>query len=239
MLSVVCPVFNEAENVEALLSELKAKVTVPLELVVVYDNDDDDTIPVLRRIAPNFSFEVKTFKNRFGSGPLNAIKTGFLESKHEAVLVIMADLSDDLRIVDDMYQLMINEHFDVVCGSRYMAGGKQEGGPVLKRFLSRMAGLSLHYLAGIPTCDVTNSFKMYSRRLLESIEIESSAGFEVAMEIVVKSFVAGKRIAELPSTWTSRVAGKSRFRMWAWIPKYLRWYFYALRNMRPLNHRTP
>jgi len=228
MLSVVCPVYNEAENIGGLLRELEAKVSVPMELLVVYDQDEDTTLPVLSKLAPEFGFEIKPTKNRFGRGALNAIKTGLLAANHEAVLVVMADLSDDLVAVNEMYRLISKEGFDVVCGSRYMTNGKQIGGPVLKGLLSRIAGVSLHYLAGVPTHDVTNSFKMYRRELLHSIEIESDAGFEIGMEIVVKSYAAGRRITEVPSTWTDRVAGTSRFRLWKWIPKYLRWYFYAL-----------
>jgi len=93
-----------------------------------------------------------------------------------------------------------------------------------------MAGVSLHYLTGIPTHDVTNSFKMYRREFLKSVTVESKGGFEIGMELVVKAFVSGRKIAELPATWTDRVAGKSRFRMWRWIPNYLRWYFYAFKR---------
>lgn len=230
MISVVCPVYNEAENIEPLLTELQQKVSIPLELLVVYDRDEDTTLPVLNRISPNFSFPITLVKNKFGRGVLNAIRSGFLEAKHDAVLVMMADLSDDLAKVDEMYRLMNQGGYDVVCASRYMRGGRQLGGPVLKGLLSRCAGVSLHYLAGIPTRDVTNNFKMYRRQLLESIRIESSGGFEVAMEIVVKAFASGRKITELPATWSDRVAGESKFRMWNWIPKYLRWYLYALRH---------
>ena len=72
-------------------------------------------------------------------------------------------------------------------------------GPLLKRTLSRLAGVSLHYLAGVPTHDVTNSFKMYRKELLDRLTIESSGGFEIGMEIVVKTFAAGGKIAEVPS----------------------------------------
>ena len=119
---------------------------------------------------------------------------------------------------------------DVVCGSRYMPGGRQIGGPYLKGLLSRAAGISLHYLAGVPTRDVTNSFKMYRTEFLRGLRFESSGGFEIGMEAVVKAYVAGRRIAEVPSTWTDRVAGASRFRLWRWLPRYLRWYLYAFRG---------
>jgi hypothetical protein len=172
-------------------------------------------------------------KNRFGSGALNAIKTGLLDARGEAALVVMADLSDDLRAVGPMFDL-VTRGYDVVCGSRYMPGGKQIGGPLLKSLLSRLAGTSLRLLTGIPTHDVTNSFKMYRTGFLRTLEFESTGGFEIGMEIVVKAFLAGGRIAEVPSVWKDRVAGKSRFRMWSWIPRYLRWYFHALR----FRHRT-
>ena len=141
----------------------------------------------------------------------------------------MADLSDELSVVPQMHAL-IHQGCDVVCGSRYMKGGKQIGGPFLKGFLSRAAGLTLHWLAGVPTKDVTNSFKMYRTSFLRTVQFESSGGFEIGMEVVVKAYVDGKRIAELPSTWTDRVAGESRFRLFKWLPNYLRWYFYAFRG---------
>ena len=141
----------------------------------------------------------------------------------------MADLSDDLAAVSPMLARM-REGCDVVCGSRYMRGGRQKGGPLLKRILSRLAGVSLHFLAGVPTHDVTNSFKMYRKQLLDRLTIESSGGFEVGMEIVVKTFAARGKIAEVPTTWTDRSAGTSRFRLWKWLPKYLHWYWFALRS---------
>jgi glycosyltransferase involved in cell wall biosynthesis len=226
-LSVVCPVYNEGINIGPLLERLSQDISIPIELIVVYDWDDDDTLPVLSRLRP--PFPVRPVKNRFGRGALNAIKTGFGEAAGEATLLIMADLSDDLRAVPRMLEL-VRDGYDVVCGSRYMQGGRQIGGPVLKGLLSRAAGLSLHWLAGVPTRDVTNSFKMYRTAFLRSLTFESSGGFEIGMEAVVKAYVSGARIAEVPSTWRDRVAGRSRFRLWRWLPKYLRWYFYAFRG---------
>jgi len=141
----------------------------------------------------------------------------------------MADLSDDYGVVDSMCGL-IAEGYDIVCGSRYMKGGKQIGGPFLKRTLSRCAGLSLHYLFGVPTRDVTNNFKLYDKALLDELVIESQGGFEVAMEITVKAFTKGYPICEVPAVWLDRRAGKTRFRLWKWLPHYLKWYFYAMRS---------
>ncbi len=227
MLSVVCPVYNEADNIGRLFDELRTKVSVPLEVLVVYDTEEDNTLPVVRAVAASYLFEIRLVKNRLGAGALNAIKTGFCESRYDAVLVVMADLSDDLSIVDEMYRLVTVEGFDVVGGS----GGRHVGGPRFKKFLSKLAGLSLHRIAGLPVCDVTNSFKMYRRAFLRSVTLESTGGFEIGMELVVKAFVHGGRITELPTTWTDRTAGQSRFRLWKWLPHYLRWYVYAFRGL--------
>ena len=135
-------------------------------------------------------------KNKYGRGVLNALKTG-LEALDGVILVVMADLSDDLPKVDQMFA-KINSGFDLVCGARYMKGGRQIGGPRVKGLLSRLAGVSLHLLGGIPTHDVTNSFKMYTKRVVDAIKIESSGGFEIGMEIVVKAHFAGYRITEDP-----------------------------------------
>jgi len=229
-LSIVCPVYNEESNIQRLFAELQSKISVPIEVLVVYDFDEDATLPVLRQIAPLYRFTTRLVKNRLGPGVLNAIKTGFMEARSEAVLVVMADLSDNLSAVDQMYQLIVKDGFDIVCGSRYMPGGRQIGGPFLKKSLSRCAGISLRCLTGLPTHDVTNSFKMYRRSFLNSVDMESSGGFEIGMELVVKAFVQGGKITEVPTTWSDRTTGKSRFRLWKWLPKYLKWYLYAFKK---------
>jgi hypothetical protein len=141
----------------------------------------------------------------------------------------MADGSDEAHVVEPMLSLA-REGADVVSASRYMRGGHQVGGPLLKRTLSRIAGLSLHWVGGVATHDPTNNFKLYSRRLLDATPIESSAGFELALELTVKATLAGRRVAEVPTTWRDRTAGESNFKLRKWLPYYLKWYFVAMRG---------
>jgi hypothetical protein len=95
--------------------------------------------------------------------------------------------------------------------------------------MSRTAGLTLHWFGGVPTHDPTNNFKLYSRRFLGGTTIESTAGFELALELTVKATIAGRRVAELPTVWRDRTAGQSNFKLRKWLPHYLRWYLAALR----------
>ncbi len=117
---------------------------------------------------------------------------------------------------------------DVVSASRYMRGGRQVGGPPLKRLMSRTAGLTLYWFAGVPTHDPTNNFKLYSRRFLDTVTIESTAGFELALELTVKATLAGRTVAEVPTTWRDRTAGQSNFKLRKWLPHYLHWYRQAI-----------
>jgi len=119
-VSIVCPVYNEAENIEKLFNEIDLKIKTHSEIIVVYDMDEDTTIPVIKRISGRYKSEIKLIKNFYGIGVLNAIKTGFDNANGSAVLVVMADLSDDLRVVDEMYRLVNDDGYDVVCGSRYI-----------------------------------------------------------------------------------------------------------------------
>ena len=135
----------------------------------------------------------------------------------------MADGSDEPQVVDPMVALA-RDGADVVAASRYMRGGRQVGGPRLKRLLSRAAGLTLHWFGGVPVHDPTNNFKLYSRRFLDAVTIESEAGFELALELTVKATLDGRRLAEVPTTWRDRTAGQSNFHLRKWLPHYLHWY---------------
>ena len=229
LLSIVIPVRNEAENVGQLFEFLASAVSSRAEVILVYDNEDDPTVLEARRQEERLRCELSLVKNSFGHGPGNALRAGFKAAAGDAILVVMADLSDDLPLVDRMYA-RIQAGDDVVCGSRYMRGGRQNGGPFLKRMLSRLAGISLYWIAGLPTHDATNAFKAYRTSLLRSLNLEEDSGFEISMEITIKAWLAGGRISELPATWTDRTAGTSKFRLLRWLPKYLRWYLYAIRG---------
>jgi dolichol-phosphate mannosyltransferase len=237
-LQIAIPVYNESENIVGVLEEIEAKISTPYCINIIYDFEEDNTLPVVNKfIQDRGKQNINLVKNHYGKGALNAIKTGFEAASDGVVLVVMADSSDDLGVVDNMYE-QINRGYDIVCGSRYIKGGKQIGGPRFKGFLSRMAGVSLHWLTGIPTHDPTNSFKMYRKSVLDGIAIESSGGFEIGMEIVVKAFLKGRKITEVPAIWRDRTAGTSRFKLRQWLPKYMRWYWFAV-TRRPRRKGTP
>jgi glycosyltransferase involved in cell wall biosynthesis len=221
-LAIVLPVYNEGEAVEPVLRALSAGVHTPHELVVVYDFDEDTTVPVVERLRAELA-GLRGMRNDIGRGVLNAMRAGIAGTTAPYVLISMADGSDEPEVVDPMVALA-RDGADVVSASRYMKGGRQIGGPPLKRLLSRVAGLTLHWFAGVPTHDPTNNFKLYSRRFLDATTIESSAGFELALELTVKATLARRTVAEVPTTWRDRTAGQSNFKMRKWLPHYLHWY---------------
>ncbi len=227
LLGIIIPVYNESENITATLAAIEKNVRTGHKIYIVYDFEEDNTLPVAKDLRSK-GLPIEFLKNPI-RGVANAIKTGLRNASGDYLLVTMADMSDDYRVVDNMCGLM-SQGYDIVCGSRYTKGGKQIGGPLIKKSLSRLAGISLKYFTGVPTSDATNSFKLYRKKMLGQIDIESDAGFEVGIEIVVKAHFAGYRITEVPSVWTDRQKGKSRFKILKWAPKYLRWYLYAFKK---------
>jgi glycosyltransferase involved in cell wall biosynthesis len=228
LLSIVVPVFNEKDNIQPFLLDLEAQVAEPHETLIVYDFPEDSTLPAIAALHPPCP-SVRLVHNTLGRGVLNALKAGFRASRGDVVLVKMADRSDEPKDVAAMTRL-IRDGADVVAGSRYVRGGRQEGGPLLKRTLSRLAGVSLHYLAGLPIRDATNNFRAYSRRVIDQIPVEGESSFALALELTLKAHWRGWRVAEVPTVWHDRTAGASRFRLFAWLPHYLRWYLLALRR---------
>src|SRR5208283_4375149 len=237
-LTIVIPVYNEGANFRALWSEIASAIHTPFTAIVVYDFEQDNTLPVISEIVASGENRLVLRKNAYGRGVTRAIKTGLEAVESGPVLVTMADLSDDLTQVDEMYGLY-RQGFDLVCGSRYMKGGQLIGGPFLKQLMSRVSGLTLHYFRGVPTHDATNSFKLYDAAMVRDVKVESVAGFELGLELTVKGYLHGYRITEIPSTWRDRSAGTSKFRVLHWLPHYLKWYFYAFQPRRAAQrHRT-
>jgi dolichol-phosphate mannosyltransferase len=223
-LDIVIPVYNEARNIVATLSALARSVTAPARVLICYDHPDDDTLPAVRNNPPA-GLTVEFVRNA-GRGAHGAVMTGFAASTAPFVLMYAADDDYNAPMLDRMVALA-REGCDIVCASRFMPGGAMVGYPPLKAALMRTANFTLRHLARLPTTDATNGFRLFSRRVVDRIAVESDQGFCYSIELLVKAHRLGWRIAEVPVQWFERRHGESRFRVLKWLPAYLRWYGYA------------
>ena len=224
-VSVVIPAFQEGDAILPVLNRLFAAVELDCEVLVVVDFEEDTTVPVLREYAAEEP-RLKALVSTYGRGPAQAIRYGIDHAQHEAVVVTMADGSDDPRQIDDLARL-IDRGVVVAAASRYSSGGQQVGGPMVKGLLSRSAGTSLGRFGRVGTRDATNSFKAYSTEFIREVGIDSRSGFEIGLELTAKARRLRRPVAEIPTIWLDRTAGQSNFETRAWIPKYLRWYRFA------------
>jgi glycosyltransferase involved in cell wall biosynthesis len=224
-VSIVIPAYNEGDGIVAVLDRILQGVTLPCEALVVFDSGDDSTVPHLEKYAESDPRVVPTL-NTYGPGPARAIKFGIDHARSPVAIVTMADGSDDAEQIDVLCKL-VERGVVVAAASRYMSGGRQIGGPMVKSALSRLAGLSLYWLARVGTRDATNSFKAYSTEFVRSVGIESSTGFEIGIELVAKARRLRLPVAECPTIWLERTQGVSNFKVARWIPRYIEWYRFA------------
>ncbi|GAB3809092.1 glycosyltransferase family 2 protein [Micromonospora zhanjiangensis] len=222
---MVIPVCDEGAAIVGCLDRILRDVTLPAEILVVYDRPQDTTVPYADQVAARDA-RVRTVLNTHGPGPAQAIRFGIDAAVAPVVAVTMADGSDDTRQIDDLTRL-VERGVVVAAASRYMPGGQQVGGPRLKRMLSRCAGRSLYRLAGAGTRDATNNFKAYSAEFVRAVGIEARTGFEIGLELTAKATRLRLPVAELPTIWLDRRLGESRFDLGRFLPGYLRWYLFA------------
>jgi dolichol-phosphate mannosyltransferase len=224
-VSIIIPAYNEGEQIVPVLDRLFESVRLSCEVLVVVDDETDSTMSVICAYADKEP-RLRCLVNTYGPGPANAIRYGMSAAVAKVAVVTMADGCDDPRQIDDLARL-VERGVAVAAASRYMAGGQQVGGPVLKGALSRTAGRSLGLLARIGTRDATNSFKAYSTSFVRQVGIDSRDGFEIGIELTAKAKRMRLPVAEIPTIWLDRPTGVSSFKVAEWIPKYLRWYRFA------------
>jgi dolichol-phosphate mannosyltransferase len=225
-LDIVIPVYNEGRNIMPTLAALARSLKTPARVLICYDQPDDDTLPAIRaNPAAHAGLPVEFVRNG-GRGAHSAVMTGFAASTAPFVLMCAADDDYNAPMLDHMVALA-REGGDIVCASRFMPGGSMVGCPPLKAVLVRTANFTLYHLARLPTHDASNGFRLFSRRVIERIAVESDQGFCYSIELLVKAHRLGWKIREVPAQWFERQHGASRFRVLRWLPAYLRWYGYA------------
>lgn len=224
MYDIVIPVYNEGENIRAVLESLSDHVKKPIRVLIAYDDDSDNTLPEVQNF-PKDRINVQCIQNKY-SGVLGAIKTGFEFSDSPAVIMFPADDTFNAGILDRMFEDFENGA-DIVAASRFMKGGCMIGCPMAKAFIVRAAAFVLYHIGKLPTHDPSNGFRLFSRRVLQTFPIESAEGFPYSIELLVKVHRKGWKITEVPSRWIERTSGKSRFKLMKWLPQYFVWFKYA------------
>jgi dolichol-phosphate mannosyltransferase len=225
-LDIVIPVYNEGANILQTLQSIARDVKTPLRVLICYDREDDDTLPAIRNNREALGELAIDFVRNRGRGAHGAVVTGFAASEAPFVVVFPADDDYNAGIIDVMVA-RAETGCDVVCASRFMAGGSMVGCPWLKALLVRAGNFTLYHLARLPTRDASNGFRLFSRRAMDEIVIESDSGFCYSIELLVKCHRLGWQIDEAPAHWIERTSGSSRFQVLRWLPAYLRWYAYA------------
>ena len=223
-IDIIIPVYNEGEKVYNLLKLFNDNIKNKFRVLFCYDLDDDNIFNYIEKFQ-EFNFEIKFIKNP-NRGPCSAIKQGFLMSNSECVIVYPADDFLNFNILDKMYG-NFKMGSEIVAASRFVKGGSMKGCPFIKSFLVRAASYSLYYLSSIPIKDASNGFRLFSRKILNEIKIESKVGFAYSLEILVKCNRLNYKITEIPAQWEERSEGSSRFKIFKWLPQYLKWYRYG------------
>jgi len=141
----------------------------------------------------------------------------------------MADDHINHDVINLCYEKFREGH-QVICPSRFIKGGKMINNPFLKAFLTRLVSFFLYNFTSFPIKDPTNSFRLFPRKLINEVKIESNIGFTLSLELTAKAHRLGYKITEIPAIWMERSKGKSRFNLISFILPYTKWLFYIIKT---------
>ena len=227
ILDILIPVFNEDETIVKTIENIFSTVKYDYKIIICYDYDEDPTLKIIKESFPHNSKIV--FVKNFAQGFNNALISGFKSSTAKAVLVFMADDHINHNIINLCYE-KFTEGYQVVCPSRFIRGGKMTGNPFLKGIITKLVSFFLFNFTSFPIKDSTNSFRLFSKELINKVKIESNKGFTLSLELTAKAHRLGYKITEIPTTWVERDKGKSRFKLFSFILPYTKWLYYIVKT---------
>ena len=222
LLSVVIPALNEEGCICATVEHLHVELrlhNVPHEIIVVDDGSADRTWELLADLKTRLS-QLVPIKNESLHGFGRAIVCGLDRAKGDAVVIMMADESDDCRDVV-RYWDELNKGVDCVFGSRFMKGGGTVDYPKIKWLINRLANFFLKTLFAIRLNDTTNAFKAYRREVIDGCRPLIAPHFNLTVELPLKAVVRGFSWTVIPITWRNRRAGKTKLMMREMGSRYL------------------
>ncbi len=209
---MIVPTYNERENLPKLVGCLRA-LPGDVHVLVVDDGSPDGTGEIADQLAAaDPRVHVLHRSGKLGLG--TAYKAGFaygLQHHYRYLCTMDADFSHSPQSVPALLAKAA-DGYDLVVGSRYVAGGAVVGSTPLRRLVSYGANWLAHLVLGIAVHDCTAGFRCYRRRVLEGIDLNSifSSGYSFLIEMAFHVQQAGFRSAEIPITFVNRTEGASK-----------------------------
>ena len=209
-ISIVIPARNEENNISRTVENLeKGLKNILHETLIVNDHSTDTTAAKVLELNTAYP-SVKLINNTAKPGFASALWAGFRAAAGTAVVVVMADASDDPQTIPKMVA-KFSKGYDLVCGSRYLSGGGKKGGPKAQGFFSFWVNKYLRIFLNSPTSDASNAFKLYRRECLLATKTEEE-GFALSAELAIKFWRDGYKIIDVPTVWKGRETGESKFK---------------------------
>ena len=224
-LDIIIPVYNEDENIVRLLKALEDEIVCNFRVLICYDSESDKTLKYVKN-SNVIDKEILLIKNP-KQGPNSAIIEGINSSIAEIILIYMADDFENVKIINNMINL-IERGNDLVIASRFIPGGNMLGAKKIKKVITVIGSYLIYYFARIPFKDCTNSFKMFSASLKNKIKLNSTTGFTFALELTIKSYLLNLKIIEIPSIWIEAKNRKSNFKVLKCLPYYIYWLLFSI-----------
>lgn len=213
-LSIIIPCLNEEKNLEELLPLIMEFVgdLVTYEILVVDGGSQDETMQVADRLGATAILQE-------GKGYGNALKTGFARAKGEYVLTMDGDLSHHPSLIPNMIKRRTEA--DVLIASRFIRHGHSRA-PLARKLMSQVLIQTFKFVVTLPFEDVSSGFRIYRKNVLDSIEIEL-VNYNVLQEILLKIYVQGYHIKEIPFHYKPRHEGRSKARVFKFGLEFFRY----------------
>lgn len=222
MLTVVIPARDEAGCIASTVEHLHVELRihdVPHEIIVVDDGSHDRTWEILTELTARLP-ALRPVQNPGPHGFGRAIAYGLNQMAGDAAVIMMADESDDCRDVVRYWQLL-NEGWECVFGSRFVAGGGTIDYPAVKLRLNRLVNFGIRVLFRIPLNDTTNAFKAYRRTVIDGCRPLIAPHFNLTVELPLKAIVRGYSWTVMPITWRNRRTGEAKLKLTEMGSRYL------------------